>query len=243
MCLGVHSMVRVTVLKATCQTMKDTRENTSRIQGEYMDPIVTANMFGLYLKKMKGVTRIFICRRTDTTPCGDDFQKILTYFTLLSSRKIPKKVFIQTQKGYIIICITETFFLGVVLQKTANVPLVNVLITRTASALEQCTDLTIHDGIKDTVKKRIDALLPGCTTSVTLVSKDVTVEGKIIVTVTPPINEETLKKKIQAILDEEIPFFCEQCITIVVNQSFSTIAVEGLTVHNLLKVIHRIQAL
>lgn len=72
-------------------------------------------------------------------------------------------------------------------------------------------------------------------------STELEVKGEITVTVTPLTEKESLKKKVQAILNEEIPFFCDQCITIEVKQKFSGILnVQGLKRQHLVKVIQKI---
>lgn len=114
--------------------------------------------------------------------------------------------------------VTETFFLGAVLNGEANPMLVEMILGRIATNLDtsfesfKTTNMSI---LEETVQERIESLIPfrKAPVTVTLISRDVGVEGEI--TLTAGYREHNqLREEIQEILDEEIPFFLKKSITI-----------------------------
>ncbi|MBU7048305.1 MAG: hypothetical protein HXS54_17880, partial [Theionarchaea archaeon] len=181
-------------------------------------------------KDVKGVKETFIFPRINTAEFGNSLQRNLGCLLYGLSEKIPRRISIQTLKGKITVLITENFFLGAVLQKDANLSLVEMMLTRLASTLEDSLEqfkATNMSTLEGKIQERINQLMPHYnpirTSAVSLVSHEWEVQGEITLTVTPKAEEESLKKKVQTILNEEIPFFCKKQITIEVKSKFSGI--------------------
>ena len=202
-------------------------------------------------KDVKGVKETFIFPRINTTEFGNSLQRNLGCLLYGLSEKIPRRISIQTLKGKITVLITENFFLGAVLQKDANLSLVEMMLTRVASTLEDSLEqfkATTMSTLEGKIQERINQLMPLYnpikTSAVSLVSHEWEVEGEITLTVTPKAEEESLKKKVQTILNEEIPFFCKKQITIEFKSKFSGIFnIKGLRKQQLSRVIQKIQGM
>jgi hypothetical protein len=187
-------------------------------------------------KDVRGVEETFIFPRINTVESRNSLQRNLRCLLYGLSERIPRRVSIQTLKGKITVLITENFFLGAVLHRDANSSLVEMMLTRLASTLEdslQQFKATNMRTLEEKIQKRINGLMPLYnpirTSAVTLVSHEWEVEGEITLTVTPKTEEESLKKKVQTILNEEIPFFCKKRITIEVKSKFQGLfSIKGL---------------
>lgn len=200
-------------------------------------------------KEIKGVERTFVFPRVPTES-SNTLQQNLKYLTFVLSEKVPGKISIQTLKGRIVVYVTEHFFLGAVETKEANPTVVEVILQRITAILEdylktfKTTDVAV---LEQKIQKRIEGLTP-CTSikdsTVTLVSRELEVEGLIQLTVTPQTKQEDVRKRIQSILNEEIPFFCTTHITIEIKSKFlGLLNIRGLRRQQLSKVIQKIQAI
>lgn len=202
-------------------------------------------------KDVRGVKETFIFPRVNTAESGNSLQRNLGCLLYGLSEKIPRRISIQTLKGKITVLITENFFLGAVLQKDANLSLVEMMLARLASILEDSLQQfkainmsTLEEKIQERINQLIPLYNPIRTSAVSLVSHEWGVEGEITLTVTPKAEEESLKKKVQTILNEEIPFFCKKQITIEVKSKFSGIfSIKGLRKQQLSRVIQKIQGM
>ena len=199
-------------------------------------------------KELKGVDKTFVFPRVNVES-GNSFQQTLKYITFVLSEKLPGKISIQTLKGRIVIYVTEHFFLGAVENEDATPALVEVILEKITSSLEDHfrtfteTDVSV---LEEKIHKRIKELLPhtSVTSMVTLVSKELEVEGSIKLTVKSHVEEEDLRKRVQTILNEEIPFFCRKRITIDIKTKFlGLLSIKGLRRQQLAKVIQKIQAI
>ena len=202
-------------------------------------------------KDVRGVKETFIFPRIKTPESGNNLQRSLGCLLYGLSERIPRKISIQTLKGKITVLVTENFFLGVVLHGDANLPLAEMMLTRMASTLEgslQQFKATNMSTLEEKIQTRINGLMPLYnpirTSAVTLVSHEWEVEGEITLTVTPKAEEESLRKKVQTILNEEIPFFFKKRITIEVKSRFAGIfSIKGLRKQQLTRVIQKIQGM
>lgn len=212
------------------------------------DPYTVAKKF-IEFQRVRGVEKVFIFPRDAVLESEDDFQKNLGNLLFVLSETLSNKILIQTLKGKIAIYVTETFILGVILHKDANTILIEMNLARMAVTLEKCFKNYKADrgALQGKVQKRIEGLLPTHTirtSAVTLISHELEVEGEIKLAVKPHVEEESLKKKVQIILNEEIPFFCTKHISIEIKTRFSGLLnIEGLTRQHLSKVIHKIQGI
>jgi len=170
-------------------------------------------------KEVKGVRHVFIFSKHATTNLKEDFERELGPLIATLSRKSSlKKICIEAVKGGIIMYVTETFFLGAVLNGEANPMLVEMILGRIATNLDTSFESfkTISMSVlEEMVQERIESLTPfrTSTVTVTLISRDLGVEGEI--TLTAGYREHNqLKEEIQEILDEEIPFFLKKSINI-----------------------------
>jgi len=201
-------------------------------------------------KEIKGVERAFIFPR-NALNSEDDLQENLKYLvSVLSERCVPKKFLIQTHKKSMEIYITEHFLLGAVSNSDANPHLITVMLTRITSHIEEYFEnfkATRIETIEENIYKKISDLMPNHdrpmkTDTLTLFSNDLKVEGEIKLVVRSQIRQDTLKKKIQEILNEEIPFFCKKHVNIEFKTEYLGLdRVNGITKQQLSKVIQRIQ--
>ncbi len=203
-------------------------------------------------KEIKGVERTFIFPR-NTLNSEDDLQENLKYLvSALSQRGVPKKLLIQTHKKSMEIYITENFLLGAVSNSDANPHLITVMLTRITSHLEEYFEnykATSIETIEENIHKKISDLTPNHdrpikTDTLSLFSNDLKVEGEIKLVVRPQIRHDALKKKIQEIISEEIPFFCKKHINIEFKTEYLGLSqVKGVTKQQLSRVIQRIQGM
>lgn len=167
--------------------------------------------------EVKGVKRAFVFSKYNENS-ADSLERDLKYLMSFLSAWVPlKRIFIQTFKGEIIVCATETFFVGAVITNEANPTLVEMILTRIVSNLDDYATTfkaTPVEFLKEKIQKRIEDL-PHRTIpeTVTLTLKNVGIEGEITVN-TAAQDKNRVKKGIQDIIDEEIPFFCKKHITI-----------------------------
>ena len=201
-------------------------------------------------KEIKGVEKTFIFPR-NTLNSENDLQENLEYLvSALSQICVPKKFLIQTHKKSMEIYITENFILGAVSNSDANPHLITVMLTRITSHLEEYFEnfkATRIATIEENIHKKISDLMPNHnrpikTDTLSLFSNDLKVEGEIKLVVRPQIRQDALKKKIQEILNEEIPFFCKKHINIEFKTEYLGLdQVNGVKKQQLSKIIQRIQ--
>jgi hypothetical protein len=212
-------------------------------------PDTFTRKFATLQKEVRGVEKAFIFPKAKTLESEDNFQRNLGNLLFILSEKIPKKILIHTVKKKIAVCVTENFLLGVILCEEANAPLVEMNLTRMALALEESFAKVMAniEALEERIQNRIDMLTsqsPIRTSDVTLVSRELGVEGEIKLAVKPHTEEESLKKKIHAILNEEIPFFCTRSVTIEIKTKFTgLLTIQGLKRQQLVKVINKIQGI
>ena len=191
-------------------------------EGFHKDP---AFAFMKLKKEVKGVKKAFAFLRT-TERFENDFESAMQSLTsFLPERDSPKKISIQTHKGEIIVYIENPLLLGAVMSKDANPALVETILARIVSSLDMSSSMFAPSSMETVTKrieKRIENLCPGrdCAT-VQLVSGNLKVEGQITLEGTSSKNIERLRREIQTVLREELPFFCEETITITVASTHS----------------------
>ncbi len=211
------------------------------------------NQFSLYFYKLKkeinGVEQAFIFPR-NALELEDKFQRNLNHLvSALSERTVPKRIIIQTHKKSMEIHVTEHFLLGAVSNSDANPILIGIILSRITSHLEEYFETFQIEGItafEEKIKDRIEDLIendgnPVRTSMLALFSNDLDVEGEIELTVKPQVEQKVLKKKIQNIINEEIPFFCRKRIHIELKTEYLGLDHIGLTKQQLSRVIQRIQ--
>ena len=169
-------------------------------------------------KEVKGVKHAFIFPKNNTENSGNSLEKDLKYLiSYLPTWSPPKKISIQTFKGEVIVYATEAFFVGAVITNDANPTLVEMILTRIVSTLDDYVDnfkATTVRPLEEKIQKRIERIpYKAIPVTVTLTLKNVGVEGEITVSAAAQ-NEDYIKREIQDILDEEIPFFCKKHIAI-----------------------------
>jgi len=104
---------------------------------------------------------------------------------------------------------------------------------------------TSMKALEDKIRERI-CRLPHSnsikTNAVALTSNDLEVEGEITLTVNPQTDVEPLRRRVQTILNEEIPFFCRKQMTVEVKPKCSGLLnFKRLRREQLSRVIQRIQ--
>ncbi|MGC1120725.1 MAG: hypothetical protein WBA22_06490 [Candidatus Methanofastidiosia archaeon] len=86
---------------------------------------------------MQGVVRTIVIPKVSTLVSGDHVQRNLGYLIFtLSERSSVVRIFIEGIEGRIVVHVTENFVLGAVLRNEADTGLVEAVLARTASSLE-----------------------------------------------------------------------------------------------------------
>lgn len=200
--------------------------------------------FAKLKKEVKGVKHAFIFPKQAAVEPENSLEKKLRYLMYGMSGNSFKKISIKTFKGEIMIYMTKTFFLGAVITADANPTLVEMILTRIVSGLDdffESFNSTHMRTIEEIIQERIKSILRSTRAPVlvTLTLRNPHVEGEIKVTATSRKEQEQLKEEIQNILDEEIPLFCKKSIIVEIKMEYPNLS--GVTRQHLLKVINKIQ--
>lgn len=190
--------------------------------------------------EVEGVEKTFVYPRVGE---GDSFQRNLEVLVYALPGPGPSRLSIETVKGFVHVFITEHFLVGAVLRRGANTTLVEIILERMASNLEKHLKTfrgTPSRTVEKQIKRRIDGLLPLVRSRVALTVGEWEVGGEIEVIVTPGVGENPLRTQVEAILSEEIPFFCRREVAVEI-RTLSVFADIGR--EKLQKVIEKVQVM
>ena len=84
-----------------------------------------------------GVEKTVILPRTSTLESGDSLLQTMGYLVFTVSERCQlTQIVIQAERGRVVLCVTENFMLGAVLNKNADITAVDEMMAHAASALE-----------------------------------------------------------------------------------------------------------
>lgn len=84
-----------------------------------------------------GVEKTVILPRTSTLESGDSLLRNMGYLVFTVSEQCQLRcIVIEAERGCVVLCVTENFMVGAVLNKSADITMVDEMMAHAASALE-----------------------------------------------------------------------------------------------------------
>ncbi|MBU7013191.1 MAG: hypothetical protein HXS52_08455 [Theionarchaea archaeon] len=207
--------------------------------------------FFLGLKRdTRGVQQVFIFPKSQEKD-ESLFHRNLRYLILaLSDRISLQQIWVETTHSSIVVRVTRHFVLGAVLNEKANLALVSALTGRIASKVDSYFDSfrrTDTRILENRIQDRIDETMASSrstgTSRLELQVDGLSISGTVVVTVPSQEEVSTMKERIQGIVEEEVPFFCENKVSVDIKTEIALFRIRGLTRQTLSKVIQRIQGM